>query len=189
MIELSNSTRTDTLVMQAIRGIKQTKSGSAKTRHNHIKEARRFVITIRELGYGVKRWKNVTNLHIQKAVDKWKEDGLQVATIKEYLSGVRAVCRIYENDRIKPVNSQFGIPNRVFIDNRDKSIPQDVFEKAVIELKQSNNSDDKRVAAQLQLERYLGLRVEEACKFNAHQAVMTGERYSFNMEPKAEGSG
>jgi site-specific recombinase XerD len=162
--------------MQAIRGIKQTKSGSAKTRHNHIKEARRFVMTIRELGYGVKRWKNVTNIHIQKAVNKWKEDGLQAATIKEYLSGVRTVCRIYGNDRIKPDNTQFGVPNRVFVDNRDKSIPQDVFQKAVIDLKQSNNSDDKRVAAQLQLERYIGLRVEEACKFNAHQAVMTGGR-------------
>ncbi|MGD8702585.1 MAG: phage integrase N-terminal domain-containing protein, partial [Desulfosarcina sp.] len=161
MIELSNSTKTDTLVMQAIRGIKKSRSGSAKTRHNHIKEARRFVKTIRELGYGVKRWKNVTNLHIQKAVNKWKEEGLQAATIKEYLSGVRTVCRIYGNERIKPDNSQFGIPNRVFVDNRDKSIPQDVFQKTVTELKQSNNSDDKRVAAQLQLQRYLGLRVEE----------------------------
>ncbi|MGD9309679.1 MAG: integrase domain-containing protein [Desulfosarcina sp.] len=176
MIELSNSTKTDTLVMQAIRGIKKSRSGSAKTRHNHIKEARRFVKTIRELGYGVKRWKNVTNLHIQKAVNKWKEEGLQAATIKEYLSGVRTVCRIYGNERIKPDNSQFGIPNRVFVDNRDKSIPQDVFQKTVTELKQSNNSDDKRVAAQLQLQRYLGLRVEESCKFNAHQAAMTGGR-------------
>ncbi len=162
--------------MQAIRGIKKTKSGSTKTRHNHIKEARRFVITIRKIGYGVKRWKNVTNLHVQKAVDKWKEDGLKPATIKEYLSGVRTICKIYDNDKIKQDNTQFGIPNRVLVDNRDKSLPQEVFQNAVAELKQSNNSDDNRVAAQLQLQRYLGLRVEESCKFNAHQAVMTNGR-------------
>ncbi|MGD9361553.1 MAG: phage integrase N-terminal domain-containing protein, partial [Desulfobacterales bacterium] len=74
--------------------------GSAKTRHNHIKEARRFVKTVRKLGYGVQRWKNITNKHVQQAVDKWKEEGLQTATIKEYLSGVRTVCQLYGNNRI-----------------------------------------------------------------------------------------
>lgn len=54
-----------------------------------------------------------------------------MATIKEYLSGVRMVCRIYGNDRI---------------------------------------------AAQLQLERYLGLRTEESCKFNGHQALLADGR-------------
>jgi len=127
-------------------------------------------------GYGVKRWKNVSNVHVQKAVNRWKEEGLQTATIKEYLAGVRTVCKMYGNDRINPNNATFGIANRVFVDNRDKSLPQEVFQKAVTEFKKSDCSDDKRVAAQLQLERYLGLRVEESCKFNAHQALMTGGR-------------
>jgi hypothetical protein len=38
---MSNSTRTDTLVTQAIRVVKKNKHGSAKTRHNHIKEVRK----------------------------------------------------------------------------------------------------------------------------------------------------
>ncbi|BBO77367.1 integrase [Desulfosarcina widdelii] len=173
---MSNSTRTDTLVMQAIRIIQKSRFGSAKTRHNHIKEARRFVDTIRELGYGVKRWKNITNKHVQEAVNKWKEEGLQVATVKEYLSGVRTVCRMYGNDRIAPTNDVFGIENRVFVDNRDKSLPQEVFQRVVSELKDSSNTDDRRIAAQLQLERYLGLRAEEGCKFNAHQALMDDRR-------------
>lgn len=173
---MSNSTRTDTLVMQAIRIVHKNKHGSAKTRHNHIKEARRFVTTIRELGYGVKRWKNITNSHVHKAVNKWKEQGLQVATIKEYLSGVRIVCRLYGNNQIAPNNAQFGIANRVLVDNRDKSLNQAVYERVINDLKNSFKSDYHRVAAQLQLERYLGLRVEESCKFNAHQALMTGGR-------------
>ena len=173
---MSNSTRTDTLVMQAIRGVKRYRRGSAKTRHNHIKEARRFVNTIRQLGYGVQRWKNISNKHVHQAVNKWKQEGLQVATIKEYLSGVRMVCRIYGNHRIAEENAQFGIGNRVMVDNRDKSLPQQVFKRVVTELKNSNNQDDQRIAAQLQLERYLGLRTEESCKFNGHKAVLTDGR-------------
>jgi len=173
---MSNSTRTDTLVMQAIRVVQKNKHGSTKTRHNHIKEARRFVNTVRELGYGVKRWKNITNKHVQQAVDKWKEDGLQTATIKAYLSGVRTVCQLYGNNRIATENGVFGVENRVFVDNRDKSLPQELYSRVVAELKKSGKSDNKRVAAQLQLERYLGLRAEEACKFNSHQALMTGGR-------------
>jgi integrase len=98
------------------------------------------------------------------------------ATIKEYLSGVRTVCRLYGNNRIAMENGVFGIENRVFVDNRDKSLPQEVYSRVVTELKKSGKSDDNRVAAQLQLERYLGLRMEEACKFNSHQALMSDGR-------------
>jgi len=173
---MSNSTRTDTLVMQAIRGINKHRQGSTKTRHNHIKEARRFVNTIRRLGYGVQRWKNITNKHVHEAVIRWQQEGLKVATIKEYLSGVRTVCRIYGNDRIAADNERFGVAKRVLVDNRDKSLPQDVFDRVVAELKSSDKIDDHRVAAQLQLQRYLGLRTEEACKVNGNQALLADGR-------------
>lgn len=98
---------------------------------------------------------------MQQAVDEWKKKGLQTATIKEYLSGVRTVCRLYGNNRIATENGVFGIENRVLVDNRNKSLPQEVYSRVVTELKKSGKSDDNRVAAQLQLERYLGLRTEE----------------------------
>ena len=173
---MSYSTRTDTLIMQAIRGVKRHRIGSAKTRHNHIKEARRFVNTIRDLGYGVQRWRNISNKHVHEAVDRWKDEGLQVATIKEYLSGVRYVCRIYGNDRIAPDNARFGVEKRVMVDNRDKALPQEIFDRVVTDLKNSGNRDDHRIAAQLQLERYLSLRTEESAKFNAHQALLADGR-------------
>jgi integrase len=113
---------------------------------------------------------------VHEAVNKWQQEGLQVATIKEYLSGVRMVCRIYGNDRIAPDNARFGIENRVMVDNRDKSLPQEVFKRVVADLKKSENRDDHRVAAQLQLERYLGLRTEESCKFNGRQALLADGR-------------
>ena len=80
---MSKSTRTDALIMQAIRGVKRYRRGSAKTRHNHIKtrhnhikEARRFVYTIRQLGY-VQRWKNLSNKHVHQAVNKWHKRNQQ----------------------------------------------------------------------------------------------------------------
>ncbi len=181
---MSNSTRTDTLVMQAIRGVKRSRNGSAKTRHNHIKEARRFVNTIRDLGYGVQRWKNISNKHVHEAVIKWQQEDLQVATIKEYLSGVRYVCRIYGNDRIAPDNARFGVEKRVMVDNRDKALPQEVFDRVVTDLKNSDSRDDHRIAAQLQLERYLGLRVEESCKLYWQTAG-----YLSSTAPRAAGNG
>ena len=123
---MSKSTRTDTLVMQAIRGVQKNRQGSAKTRHNHIKEARRFVNTIRGLGYGVKRWKNISNKHVHQAVNKWKDEGLQVATIKEYLSGVRYICKVYGKIRGFVTKSIIILKNLAF------RTPQDVVAAALI---------------------------------------------------------
>jgi site-specific recombinase XerC len=173
---MGKNNHTDTLVMQAIRIVKKIRIGSYKTRHNHLREASRFVQTIREMGYGVNRWKNISNKHVQQAVNRWKENGLQVATIKEYLSGVRTICRLYGNDRILEENSGFGIGPRIMVDNKDKSLPQVIFESVVQKLKESSNKDDHRVAAQLQLERYLGLRAEESSKFVSERALLADGR-------------
>jgi site-specific recombinase XerC len=173
---MSHKNHTDTLVMQAVRIVQKARLGSYKTRHNHLREANRFVQTIRDLGYGVNRWKNVSNKHVQKAVNRWKEEGLKVATIKEYLSGVRTVCRLYGNDRILSDNADFGIGQRIMVDNRDKSVPQEIYDKVVEKLKSSQNTDDHRVVAQLQLERSLGLRTEESCKFVPDRSLLADNR-------------
>jgi hypothetical protein len=66
-----------------------------------------------------------------------KEEGLQTAAIKEYLSGVRTVCRLYGNNRNATERGVFGIESRVFVDNRDKSLPQEVYSRVVTELKKT----------------------------------------------------
>jgi site-specific recombinase XerD len=165
-------TRTDSLITGAIKAIKAAKNGSAKTQHNHIQEAKRFTETLRLLGYGVKQWKNLSNKHVGAVVKEWKNAGLATGTIKEYLSGVRAVARLFNNHRIAEKNSAFGIENRVYVSNRDKSVSEAVYERIVTALKASANINDNRVAAQLQLQRELGLRKEEAFKFQPASAVM-----------------
>jgi tripartite-type tricarboxylate transporter receptor subunit TctC len=58
---------------------------------------------------------------------------------------VRTVCRLYGNNRIATENGVFGIENRVFVDNRDKSLPQEVYSRVVTELKKSGKSDDNLI--------------------------------------------
>ncbi|MDY6895615.1 MAG: integrase domain-containing protein [Thermotogota bacterium] len=157
---------TDSLITGAINAVKREKNGSFKTRYNHIKGAIRFEKTLRELGYGVKKWCNITNKHVGAVVDRWKEEGLKAGTIKNYLSPVRIICKYHGNDRIHKDNKEFKIENRKNVTNKDKSLPQEVYEKVVKELKSNGDAHHQRVAAQLQLARELGLRVEESRKFS-----------------------
>lgn len=167
--------RKDSLLTGAVQAVNGS-GGSHKTRYNHIKEAERFVRALRDLGYGVQRWTNITNKHVGAVVDRWREEGKAVSTVKEYLSGVRGVLKHFGNDRIAPKNAAFGLENRVYVSNRDKALPQAVYERVVEALKDSDNINDNRIAAQLQLERELGLRTEEAFKLNPGRAVLSDGR-------------
>jgi len=169
-------TRTDSLITGAIKAIKSARRGSAKTQHNHIQEARRFTQTLRELGYGVKQWKNVSNKHVGAVVNSWKAKEMAISTMKEYLSGVRVVTAYFKNDRIAKDNSAFGIGKRIYISNRDKSVPQAVYERVVADLKKSPDINDNRVAAQLALQRELGLRKEESFKCNPSACLLNDGR-------------
>lgn len=109
-------------------------------------------------------------------VNNWKAKGLATSTIKEYLAGVRVVAAFFKNDRIAKKNSAFGIGKRVYVSNQDKSVPQAVYERVVADLKKSSDINDNRVAAQLQLQRELGLRKEEAFKFNPSACLLNDGR-------------
>jgi site-specific recombinase XerD len=167
--------RTDKLLTGAIQALKSG-PGSFKTRHNHLREATRFVRTLRELGLGVQKWSNITNRHVAAVIQKWQSEGLSVATIKEYASGVRAVATHFGNDRIAPDNKAFGLGNRVIVSNRDKSVPDSAYQKVLERLIISPEGNDRRVAAQIMLQRELGLRVEESFKFAASRAVLSDGR-------------
>ena len=160
-------------VFRAVHG----SGGSHKTQYNHIQEATRFVEQLRDLGYGVQKWDNLTMRHVAEVVDSWKERGLAPATIKEYMSGVRTCASFFGNERIaNSNNAQFGIENRTYISNTDKSTPAELYQQAVDRLRSSMDIRDHAVAAQLQLQRELGLRVEESTKFSPARDVLADGR-------------
>jgi len=53
--------KADPLIIGIHKGIQANMHGSYKTQHNNINEATQFVKALRELGFGVTKWKNITN--------------------------------------------------------------------------------------------------------------------------------
>lgn len=143
-----------------------TLTGSFKTKKNNVAAAKRFAGTLYELGYKVKKWRNIRNNHVAAVVKEWKKQGLTTATIKSYLSGVKAVATGSSNDRIHTDNSQFGLGRRNYVATHSRAVPENVFQRVMKELQQSKNERFKRIAAQMLVMRLLGLRHEEARKIN-----------------------
>lgn len=168
--------KNDSLTEGAIKAYKNNNAGSAKTKYNHLRESLRFVDELRSCGAGVKKWSNISNKHVSQVVQSWRERGLETSTIKENLAGVRATAKYFGNERISEKNSDFGIPNRVYITNTDKSVSQDVYERVVQELSTSPCLNERRVGAQLELMRELGLRKEEAFKMDPVRSLLIDGR-------------
>jgi len=147
--------------------------GSGKTRRNHIAEARRFAEVLAKKGFGVQKWRNISMRHVATVVHHWRTvDKLSVATIKEYLTAVRICCRFYGNDRVSnSTNADFGIENREYVTNHDKSLRQEVYDVAISTLL-NGNENEQRIAAQMMLQRELGLRFEESTKFDPRRSVL-----------------
>jgi len=157
-------------------------SGSYKTQYNHKAEATRFVSQLRENGYGVSKWSNVNDKHVQSVVDSWKSDGLSDKTIKEYLSGVRSIAESYGNDKISNSNADFGLEkNTSGPKDVDLSCDQTKYESAIDALNKSNDINEQRLSVQMQYMRELGLRAEEARKLDAihaeRQKSPNGQQY------------
>ncbi len=159
-----------------MRAATRTRSqGSSKTRTNHLREVHQFLKELRNQGLGVKKWSNVTNKHVGAVVKSWQDRGLATKTIKEYLSGVRTTAEANGNNSIHMDNSAFGLENIKYVKNIDKSM-QDSKLTSIMENLKAGGNYGNRVAAQLGLCRHLGLRHEEARKFNPSRDVLPDGR-------------
>lgn len=108
--------------------------------------------------------------HVQQYAEHLKErfEGgeINAATAQNYLSAVNRVMEIARGDqalRVEPVR-QAGLPQRSGICTESHAVPQEKHEQAI-----SQVSD--RLAAQMELQRALGLRFEESCKMDATRAL------------------
>jgi len=155
----------------------KSNGGSGKTQKNHFHEAERFISTLNKLGFGVQKWENLTMRHVAAVVSHWlKIEGLAPATVKEYMVAVRICCNHYGNLRIgESKNEEFGIPNRVYVTNSDRSLHEKAFRDVVSNLR-NGSLNEQRLAGQLMLQRSLGLRFEESCKMNPVRAVLADGR-------------
>lgn len=148
--------------------------GSAKTVTNTVDAVERFVRTARELGIQTQKWRNINNRHVHEVVQEWQQEGLKNSTIKVYMSGVRAIARAWDNDKVAQTNNaRFGIHNRVYVDNIDKSINESAYMAAVSTLRQGSDME-RRTGMALELARHLGLRFEESYKFSCSHSLVGG---------------
>ena len=151
--------------------------GSAKTRYQHRAEATRFVNELRAVGFGVQSWKNITNRHMAAVVVRWRDRGLTNSTLKEYLSGVRAVARAYGNGNLRETNDfraadgSLLIGPRVGVDNINRAVPEKVYASA-LEALRGGTEDEQRFGIHLLLMRLGGLRHEEARKLNPFRCLL-----------------
>lgn len=140
--------------------------GSFKTQANDCAGVKRFISTLRGTGQNVQKWKNINRGHVANVVDTWKQEGLSAGTMKNYMSSVRKVCGQYGNAKIERMtNKQLGIDNRVYIDNRDKSVPDAVYSQVVDKLG-AGDKKQQAVGLIVQVAREFGARLEEAYKLN-----------------------
>jgi len=137
-----------------------------KTKQARIRAgAHRFTTALREAGYGVGKWENVTNKHYQAVADKMKGEGLGNGRIAEVFSSARHVCRAYGNDRIADSNAAFDIIRGSIANQTSKAVDPKVIKNMIHNLETTDSYEHAaRVAAQIRLQYELGLRREEAAK-------------------------
>ncbi|WP_318419700.1 integrase domain-containing protein [Photobacterium leiognathi] len=119
--------------------------------------------------YGVNDMRNITAQHVQaygeQLCDRIDSGSLSVKSAHDYLSAVNSVMAQARGDHgVRVTASEAGIPNRTGITVVDKAISEHQHKHVI------TNVDD-RLAAQLEIQRELGLRFEEAAKFDAKSAL------------------
>ena len=104
--------------------------------------------------------------HINHLVKRWQNEGLSVGTIKNRMANLRWLGRkIGNKDLLKPLNITYGIENRQYITNEDKS--KDLGKLSDVD--KSHLSPNVRLSVELQ--QAFGLRREESMKFQPSYAL------------------
>lgn len=141
-------------------------SGSYKTQKNTIQQANLVADAIKDSGFGVQKWENVNNKHFAAAADRLREEGLKDSTIIQYLSSARQIANVYGNERLSTRSADFGLAREDRVEQADKSANEEVYREGLEKLS-AGDEDRQRLAVQVQYQRELGLRTEEAYKLDA----------------------
>lgn len=102
--------------------------------------------------------------HVNKLLERWKEDGCSEATLKNRMSHMRWWAeKIGKQNLIPRTNAELGIGRRKYVTNESKAVQ--VSDETLSSVK------DERVRMSLELQRAFGLRREESIKFQPSYAM------------------
>lgn len=105
---------------------------------------------------------DIKGRHINALVKTWQAEGLSTGTIKNRMAVVRWWCEKVGKSEIVKENNEYGIENRQYVTNQNKSIS----------LKDIDLSNiDQNIAQSLRLQDAFGLRREESMKFQPKYAL------------------
>lgn len=105
--------------------------------------------------------------HVQYLVERWKTEGLADATIKNRMTHLRWWAeKINKASVIPRTNGALGIERRQYVTNKSKAVELTSGDLEKIQ--------DARLRCSIELQRALGLRREEALKFQPSHAMAIG---------------
>ncbi|WP_318454836.1 integrase domain-containing protein [Photobacterium leiognathi] len=163
--------RSRNIVVAAKNALKEKFSAKAngfktvQSNTNHFSQFASFV----KSNYGVNDMRNITAQHVQAYGDHLSQridsGSLSAKSAHDYLSAVNSVIEQARGDNgVRVTASEAGIPNRSDISTVNKATSTQQHKHVVANV-------NERLSAQLDTQRELGLRFEEAAKFDAKSAL------------------
>jgi hypothetical protein len=141
------------------------RDGSFATQANRREMLSLFSRELKDIGYKINNLKphDLKGRHINALVKKWQSEKKSVGTIKNRMAVLRWLFKkIGKPVVIKNSNAIYGIQNRQYVTNQNKSISLKEFDLSRI---------DPNFAQSLRLQEAFGLRREEAMKFQPSYAL------------------
>lgn len=121
----------------------------------------RCIKDLHELGYKVAHVKGLRAKHVYVLVERWKSQGKNPATIKNYMSKLRYTASLLNNPKlIKPDNDAYSIDQRSYKSGINKAIHHIDLSKCT----------DPHIRLSLEGQALFGLRREESMKFILSEA-------------------
>ena len=143
--------------------VKTHKQGSQNTIASRMKILNLVADQLLTSGFKLKDPKGLKTKHIEYLVQRWKDEGLAVSTLKNRLTALRWTAKIINKRNIVlRTNDAYGISRR-------QHKPEGKAKE--LDITKLNQITDRYVYFSLQLQKEFGLRREECIKFNASYAI------------------
>lgn len=109
---------------------------------------------LHSLGYETTHIGRVKQKHIGILVKHWQASGVSIGSIKNRMSDLRFVCRVYNRNNVVKSNADYNIGNRCYIPSENKALHNPDF----------STLQDAHIRCSIELQRAFGLRREECIK-------------------------
>ncbi|MCW1473928.1 phage integrase N-terminal domain-containing protein [Acinetobacter baumannii] len=152
------------LEYQLVKLCERNRDGSHTTQANRRAMFSLFTEQLKECGYKINQMRpsDLKGRHINALVTKWKAEGLSAGTVKNRMTALRWWAEKVGKPEIVKENSVYGIENRTYVTNQDKSVSIEKLDLSSI---------DENIAQSLRLQDAFGLRREESIKFQPEFAL------------------